>query len=221
MKREAHRHGPLTDLTQPSSSWRELLERLQEADRSGGLPAVASHLDAHGTLKPEEAALLGEKLVGASPSVVVTLCPLIGEALKGEGYAEKRLALAMAVGGVAQFSPDDRIRCAVIGMLTMWQGDPVIAAGLERMIDATPFDPKEELSLKELRAKMRIAYEQSGLTLEQIGIRMGHAEKGAAQAVRQLMARSDNPSFGHLQSFASACGYSFSGLLNLSLSGQS
>jgi transcriptional regulator with XRE-family HTH domain len=49
-----------------------------------------------------------------------------------------------------------------------------------------------EIDLNRARAKLRAAAEESGMTLEEIGVAMGYSKSGARQAVSRLL----NPGVG-------------------------
>lgn len=65
------------------------------------------------------------------------------------------------------------------------------------------------------REKMRAAAGSSGLTMEEIGVRMGYAKAGARQAVSRLLNGGQNhdPRLSTLQSFAAAIGRPLSELV--------
>ena len=58
-----------------------------------------------------------------------------------------------------------------------------------------------------VREKMRLAADESGLTLEEIGLRMGFAKSGARQAVSRLLTQNGyDPRLSTLLAFAAALG---------------
>jgi hypothetical protein len=58
-----------------------------------------------------------------------------------------------------------------------------------------------------VRTKLRQAAKDSGLTLEDIGLRMGYSKGGARQAVSRLLGQEDyDPRLSTLISFAEAVG---------------
>ncbi|HEY1381914.1 MAG TPA: helix-turn-helix transcriptional regulator [Gemmataceae bacterium] len=60
-------------------------------------------------------------------------------------------------------------------------------------------------SLTAVRAKLRRAAEESGMTLEDIGLRMGFTKGGARQAVSRLLSQEKyDPRLSTLLSFAQA-----------------
>lgn len=71
------------------------------------------------------------------------------------------------------------------------------------------------LSIEQLRAKMIRAKDLSGLTGEEIGIRMGAEAKTARQVVNSLLHHTSNPGIFTLQKFANATGLSLIELLCL------
>ena len=62
-------------------------------------------------------------------------------------------------------------------------------------------------SLSAVREKLRQAAKDSGMTLEQIGLRMGFAKSGARQAVSRLLSQDEyDPRLSTLLAFAKAAG---------------
>ena len=66
-----------------------------------------------------------------------------------------------------------------------------------------------------VRSKLRQAAEASGLTLEEIGVRMGYSQTGARQAVSRLLnnQQKHDPRLSTLLAFASALGRPLSELV--------
>jgi transcriptional regulator with XRE-family HTH domain len=67
--------------------------------------------------------------------------------------------------------------------------------------------PRNQKTVEAVRAKMRAAVEKSGMTFEQIGMKMGFSGPGARQAVSRLLnAESYDPRLSTLAAFADAVG---------------
>jgi transcriptional regulator with XRE-family HTH domain len=65
----------------------------------------------------------------------------------------------------------------------------------------------EKATVDSVRSQMRAAFEASGLTQEEIGVRMGFAPGGARQAVSRLLnAETYDPRLSTLVAFADAVG---------------
>ena len=75
---------------------------------------------------------------------------------------------------------------------------------------ATPGEKKQNhRAVEAMRAKMRSAAEESGLTQEAIGIKMGFSGLGARQAISRLLnAETYDPRLSTLVAFADAVGKS-------------
>lgn len=66
-----------------------------------------------------------------------------------------------------------------------------------------------------VREKLRQAAKDSGLTLEEIGLRMGFARGGARQAVSRLLSQDEyDPRLSTLLSFANAVGVPMKNLVS-------
>jgi transcriptional regulator with XRE-family HTH domain len=67
--------------------------------------------------------------------------------------------------------------------------------------------PRNQKTVEAVRVKMRAAVEKSGMTFEQIGVKMGFSGLGARQAVSRLLnAESYDPRLSTLAAFADAVG---------------
>ncbi len=70
-------------------------------------------------------------------------------------------------------------------------------------------------TLSEVRAKMRAAFEASGLTMEEVGLRMGYKKEAARKAVSRLLniKVKHDPNTSTFMAFAKAIGKSPANLL--------
>jgi transcriptional regulator with XRE-family HTH domain len=73
---------------------------------------------------------------------------------------------------------------------------------------ATPGEKRQHRDTAEaVRARMRAAFDKSGMTQEQIGLKMGFTKDGARSAVSRLLnADSYDPRLSTLVAFANAVG---------------
>jgi transcriptional regulator with XRE-family HTH domain len=73
---------------------------------------------------------------------------------------------------------------------------------------ATPGEKRQNINAVEaVRKRMRLALEESGLSQEEIGVKMGLARKSARKAVSRLLnAESYDPRLSTLKAFADAIG---------------
>jgi transcriptional regulator with XRE-family HTH domain len=71
-------------------------------------------------------------------------------------------------------------------------------------------------ALEEVRAKLRAAAKESGMTLEEIGLAMGYSKSGARQAVSRMLNSSTDydPRLTTLMQFAVAVNSSLSNILS-------
>jgi hypothetical protein len=63
---------------------------------------------------------------------------------------------------------------------------------------------------------VRAAFERSGLSLDELGVRMGYGKNIARKSAWQFVNRTNDPRFSMLRRFASAVGIELAELLDLS-----